>query len=219
MAIHACRISKLYAFRHRDILHAAHKMQQPFLLYRKLRICSNKKEQEFTERMSDKFLFHGKVRPKKQKSFTRMRTQMPLPRRICGAESRRRDSYRLPPYCCAGLVQPASPLKFCFAVLAPVNLFFLVCQHKYLVKPLFNRSDAPRVFAPDYILDFLWKGKHPFFHDFIIFNNIHRNVMVDKTKNIQIQGINRAFYFNDILFAHFAAFCIFNNCDAAVQPV
>ena len=184
MAIHACRISKLYAFRHRDILHAAHKMQQFFLLYRKLRICSNKKEQEFTERMSDKFLFHGKVRSKKQKSFTRMRTQMPLPRRICGAESRRRDSYRLPPYCCAGLVQPASPLKFCFAVLAPVNLFFLVCQHKYLVKPLFNRSDAPRVFAPDYILDFLWKAQRLFLRDLSVSDNIDRDFMFDKAQDV-----------------------------------
>jgi len=45
-------------------MHAAHKMQQLFL-------------------------FHGKVRPMKQKSFARMRTRMPLPRRVCGAESRR----------------------------------------------------------------------------------------------------------------------------------
>ena len=84
-------------------------------------------------------------------------------------------------------------------------------------EPLFNGSDAPGVFAFDDVPDFLREGELPFIYDFSILDDIYRNVMVYERQYIQIQGVNVAFHFQDILFPLFIASGIFNNSHRAVQ--
>ena len=108
---------------------------------------------------------------------------------------------------------------FLFTVFTSVNFFFRVSKDKYLIEPLLNGSNATRVFAFDNVCDLFWKFQNPFFNNFFIFDNVDCDVVIDKTKDIQIEVFNRAFYFDDILNAHFITFGIFDNRNGAVQLI
>ena len=111
------------------------------------------------------------------------------------------------------------PAVLLFAVFAAVDLFLLICEDEDVIQTLFDGSDAPRVFAADHIFDFFWESELLFGYDLLIFNNIHRNVMIDESEDVKIHEINRAFDLHNIFFSHFIAFCIFDNRDTAVQLV
>ena len=42
-----------------------------------------------------------------------------------------------------------------------------------------------------------------------ILNNIYGDVMINKTENVQIHKVDRAFNLHDIFLSHFITFCIF----------
>ena len=57
---------------------------------------------------------------------------------------------------------------------------FRICQYKDVIQFLLNGSDAPRVFAFDYVFYLMRKVKVPFFHNYLILYNIYCNIVVYK---------------------------------------
>ena len=80
---------------------------------------------------------------------------------------------------------------FFLAILAAVHFFFLICQNKDLIQFLLDRCHAARIFALDDIFDLLRKLQFLFLYDPVTLNHIYRNIMIDKTENIQIQWASR----------------------------
>ena len=106
-----------------------------------------------------------------------------------------------------------------FAVFAAVDPFYRICQNKYLFQLLLNRGDTSRVFAADYVVDLFRKRQGLFLHNFIIFDDIDRDIVINKTKSIQINLVDRAFNLDDILSAHLVAAGIFNDRYTTVKFV
>lgn len=53
-----------------------------------------------------------------------------------------------------------------------------------MIQSLFNRSNTSRIVASDHILDFRWQFQFFFLNNLGIFDNIYRDIMIDKTKDI-----------------------------------
>lgn len=106
---------------------------------------------------------------------------------------------------------------FFFTVSAAVDLFFLVGENENLIQPLLDGGDAARIFTTEYIGDLFRKPEQLLFHDLIILNDIHCDIVINKPKDIKIHKVDGAFYFYNIFFSHFAAFRIFYDGDTAVQ--
>lgn len=68
-----------------------------------------------------------------------------------------------------------------FTVLAPVNFFFRVGENKYLVQFLFYGSDASGIFAFYDIDNLFWQMEFFLFHDVVIFYDINRDIVVNKS--------------------------------------
>ena len=85
-----------------------------------------------------------------------------------------------------------------FAVFAAVDPFHRICQDEYLFQLLLNRGDTSRVFAADYVVDLFRKRQGLFLHNFIIFDDIDRDIVINKTKSIQIDLVDGAFNLDDI---------------------
>ena len=60
-----------------------------------------------------------------------------------------------------------------------------------MIQSLFNRSNTSRIVASDHILDFRWQFQFFFLNNLGIFDNVYRDIMIDKTKDIQINDIDR----------------------------
>ena len=86
-----------------------------------------------------------------------------------------------------------------------------------MIQTLLDRSDAARILTFDYIYDLLRKLQLFLGNDLFIFDDIYSDVVINKTKNIQIQILDRAFYFDDIFLAHFLAAGILDNCNSTIQ--
>ena len=108
---------------------------------------------------------------------------------------------------------------FFFAVFAAVYFFFFIGKEENVGQALLNGSDAAGVFALDDVFDFLGENQFFFVYDFSVFNDVDGNVVVDKGKDVQIQHIDVAFYFQDVFFAHFVAAGVFDNGNGTVQLV
>ena len=52
-----------------------------------------------------------------------------------------------------------------------------------------------------------------------LLNDVYGDIVIDKTEDIKIQVVDVAFNFQDIFFAHFVAFCIFDDSNTAVKLV
>ena len=94
---------------------------------------------------------------------------------------------------------------FLFAVFASVDFFFRICQHKNVIQPLLDGSDAARVFALDHVYNLFRKSQFLFLHNGSVFDDVYGDVVVDEAKNIQIQLFDRTFHLDDIFFAHLVA--------------
>ena len=63
-------------------------------------------------------------------------------------------------------------------------------------------------------------GVKTFFrNNLLILDNVDSNVVINETKDVKIHKIDRTFDFHDILCAHTVTFCIFDNCNTAVQLI
>ena len=59
----------------------------------------------------------------------------------------------------------------------------------------------------------------PRVNDLFVLDDIYGNIMIDKTKDIQIQILDGAFNLDDILFSHFLAAGIFDDSNRTVQLI
>ena len=84
---------------------------------------------------------------------------------------------------------------------------------------LFDGSDASGVSALDDILDFLGKFEASLFDDLACFDDVDGDVVIDESEDVEIEGIDIAFYFQDVFFAHDLGTGIFNNSYGAVHFV
>ena len=84
---------------------------------------------------------------------------------------------------------------------------------------MLDRCDAARILAFDHIDDLFWKVQLFLVYDLTVFDDVDGDIVVDKTKDIKIQHVNRTFYFDDIFFAHFVAAGIFDDGNTAVQLI
>ena len=71
----------------------------------------------------------------------------------------------------------------------------------------------------DYVFDLPGQHQVFFVHDLSVLYDIYSNVMVNVCQHVQVQHINVAFYFQNILFTHFVAAGIFYDSHGAVQLV
>ena len=62
-----------------------------------------------------------------------------------------------------------------------------------MIQSLFDRGDAARVFAVDHIADLVRQMKRFLIYNRGILNNIYGDVMINKTENVQIHKVDRAF--------------------------
>ena len=86
-----------------------------------------------------------------------------------------------------------------------------------MIKSLLDGGDAPRVLAADDIFDLFRKLELLLVNDLLILDDVYRDIVVDESENIQIHEVDRAFDLDDIFLSHLVAFCVFDDCDAAVQ--
>ena len=86
-------------------------------------------------------------------------------------------------------------------------------------KLLLDRGDAARVLAGDDIDELLRKSQLFFVYDHTVPDDVDGDVMINETKYVQIELIDRAFYFNNVFFAHLVAVRIFDDRNAAVHFV
>ena len=105
------------------------------------------------------------------------------------------------------------------AVLAAVSLRLFVRQNKDVMQSLLNGSDAARIVAFDDVHNLFRELQRPLFDDFFVFNDIDRNIVVDKAEHIEVEVVDRTLDFDDIFSAHFIGLRIFDDRDGAVQLI
>src|SRR5699024_11990902 len=81
-----------------------------------------------------------------------------------------------------------------FAVFAAVFFTFRIRQNKHMIQLLLDGSDASRVFAADHIGDFFWKFQRHFIYNFFILNGVYSIIVIDETKDVQIDHFQRKLY-------------------------
>ena len=88
-----------------------------------------------------------------------------------------------------------------------------------MIQFLFDGCDTSWIFAADHIFDLFRKLKQFLFYDLFILDDVDCDVVIDKTKDIQINDIDRAFNLDDILFTHLVTFGILDDGYAAVKLI
>ena len=81
---------------------------------------------------------------------------------------------------------------------------------------LLDGSDASGVAAFDDVLDLFGKYQFLLLYDLTVFDDVDGDVVVDEGQDIQIQHIDITFYFQNVLFTHFAASGVFDDSNGAV---
>ncbi len=114
-----------------------------------------------------------------------------------------------------GLFFPSA--VFLFAVFAPVDLILLISEYEYVIQALLDGCDAARVFAADHIADLFGQFQIFLLDDLLIFDNVDRDVVIDKSEYVEIHEINGTFDLDDILSSHFVALSVLDDRHAAVQ--
>ena len=92
---------------------------------------------------------------------------------------------------------------FLLAILTPVNLILFICKNKNLIQSLLDGSNAARILAFDHVHNLLRQLQLFLCNDLFVLDDIYGNIMIDKTKDIQIQILDGAFNLDDILFPIF----------------
>ena len=103
-----------------------------------------------------------------------------------------------------------------FAVLAAVDLIFLIRKHEDVIQFLLDGSDASGVAAFDDIFDLFGKYQFLLFYDLTVFDDVDGDVVIDECQDIQIQHVDVTFYFQNVFFAHFSAAGVFDDSNGAV---
>ena len=94
-----------------------------------------------------------------------------------------------------------------------------ICKNKNLIQSLLDGSNAARILAFDHVHNLLRQLQLFLCNDLFVLDDIYGNIMIDKTKDIQIQILDGAFNLDDILFSHFLAAGIFDDSNRTVQLI
>ena len=108
---------------------------------------------------------------------------------------------------------------FLFAIFASVNFVLLIGKNKYLVKALLDGSDAARVLAFDHVDNLLRKTKVFLLNNLLVLDDVYGDVVIDEAKDVKIQVFDRAFYFDNVLFAHLIAAGVLDDRNGTVKLV
>ena len=113
----------------------------------------------------------------------------------------------------------SSPAVFLFAVFASVDLIFFVSEIKDMIQFLLDGCDTSRILAADHIPDLFWEFQLFLFNDLFILNDIYRDIVIDKSKDVQIHKVDRTLDLDDVFPAHLAALCVLYDSNTAVKLV
>ncbi len=105
------------------------------------------------------------------------------------------------------------------AVFAAIDLFFLIGQIEDLWKLLLDGGDASWVVAADNILDLSGKYKRALLDDLAGLDYIDGDVVIDKGKDVQVQGVDVTFYLEDIFLSHGFALCVFDDGNGGIKLI
>ena len=73
-----------------------------------------------------------------------------------------------------------------FAVLAAVDLMFLIRKHEDVIQFLLDGSDASGVLAPYHVDNLLWKMETLLVNDLGILDNVDGDIVVNESKDVQV---------------------------------
>jgi hypothetical protein len=104
-------------------------------------------------------------------------------------------------------------------VKAAVGLPGFIGQKENVGQLLFDGSDTAGIFTVQYVGDLPGKAQRLFFDDFIIPDNINRDIMVDESQDIQVNLLETSLDLDDILSAHFIAAGIFDDSHLTVDLI
>lgn len=105
---------------------------------------------------------------------------------------------------------------FLFTVLAAIFFLLRIGQNEYMIQFLLDGSDASGVLAPYHVDNLLWKMETLLVNDLGILDNVDGDVVVNESKDVQVNEVYRAFNLHDILLAHLVALGILDDRDTAV---
>lgn len=105
---------------------------------------------------------------------------------------------------------------FLFTVLAAIFFLLRIGQNEYMIQFLLDGSDASGILAPYHVDNLLWKMETLLVNDLGILDNVDGDVVVNESKDVQVNEVYRAFNLHDILLAHLVALGILDDRDTAV---
>ena len=108
---------------------------------------------------------------------------------------------------------------FLFAVFAAVDLLFLISEDKDVRKLLLDGCDTAGIFAFQHIFDLFWERQRKLLHDLTVFDNVDSDVVIDKTYDVKVEGVDVALHFQDVFLAHFLASGVFDDRHSTVKLV
>ena len=103
-----------------------------------------------------------------------------------------------------------------FAVHAAVDAVFPVGQLEYVVQLLLGGGDAARIPAPDDVGQPFGQAQLPFGDDGVVFDDIDGDAGVDVAEDVKVE-VDEAVDFHDVFSAHFRAFDVFEDGNAAFE--
>ena len=71
----------------------------------------------------------------------------------------------------------------------------------------------------DHIHDLSGKGEDLLIYNLAVLNDVDSDIVIDKAQDVEINGVDRTFYFDNVFAAHFIAAGIFNDGHTAVHLV
>ena len=120
---------------------------------------------------------------------------------------------------CFHFLGTETAVVFLFAVFTTVGLSLRIGQHEDVRQLMLDGSNASRILAADYVTDLLWQMQSFLFNNLLILDDVDCDAVIDETKDIKIHKVNRALNLHNVFFTHFAASCILDDRNTAVQFV
>ena len=108
---------------------------------------------------------------------------------------------------------------FFFTVPAAVDLVFFIRKEEYMIDLLLNGCNAAGILAVNNIDELARKRQLFLFYDAPVLDDINGDIVINIADDVELEVIDRAFYLDDVLAAHFAASRVFDDRDAAVHFV
>jgi hypothetical protein len=102
-------------------------------------------------------------------------------------------------------------------VFATVDFVRFIREIEDMGKFLLDGGNTAGIMTADNAVDFPGKDQSSFFYDDTILDDVYGNVMINESQNVKVQGIDIAFHFQNIFFAHLAASGILDDGNGTVE--